>query len=88
MTRFTRGIRFEVAKDVLAAVIVHWAEVAGQALDAANPDADYLAAIQAEQRKLRTLRDEYGRTVQQDNIMCAQSWLTWAVLRQGDSALV
>ncbi|MCE1187119.1 MAG: hypothetical protein LWW92_16130, partial [Rhodocyclales bacterium] len=53
---FTRGIRFEVAQDVLGAVIAHWAEAAAQARDAANPDAGHLAAIQAEQRKLRTLR--------------------------------
>ena len=53
---FTRGIRFEVVQDVLGAVIAHWSEMAAQARDAANPDADYLAAIQAEQRKLRNLR--------------------------------
>lgn len=55
---FTRGIRFEVAQDVLGSVIAHWAEAAAQARDAANPDAGHLAAIQAEQRKLRTLREE------------------------------
>ena len=55
---FTRGIRFEVAQDVLGAVIAHWAEAAAQVRDAANPDADHLAAILAEQRKLRIPRDE------------------------------
>lgn len=57
-TTFTRCIRLEVAQDVLGAVIAHWSEIAGQARDAANPDADHLAAIQAEQRKLRILRDK------------------------------
>ena len=47
-TQFTQGIRFEVAQDVLGAVIAHWSEMAAQARDAANPDADHLAAIQAE----------------------------------------
>jgi len=54
---FTRGIRFEVAQDVLGALIAHWAEAAAQVRDAANPDASRLATIQAEQRKLRILRD-------------------------------
>ena len=40
------------------AVIAHWAEAAAQVRDAANPAASRLAAIQAEQRKLRLLRDE------------------------------
>lgn len=57
-TQFTHGIRFEVAQDVLGALIAHWAEAAAEARDAAKPDADHLAAIQAEQRKLRLLRDE------------------------------
>lgn len=36
-TQFTQGIRFEVAQDVLGALIAHWAEAAAQAFDAANP---------------------------------------------------
>ena len=56
-TMFTRGIRFEVAQDVLGALIAHWAEAAAQVRDAANPDASRLVTIQAEQRKLRILRD-------------------------------
>ncbi|WP_229002596.1 hypothetical protein [Xanthomonas oryzae] len=57
-TMFTRSIRLEVAQDVLGALIAHWAEAAAKVWDAANPDASRLAAIQAEQRKLRILRDE------------------------------
>lgn len=57
-TTFTRCIRLEVAQDVLGAVIAHWSEAAAQVRDAANPDADHLAAIQSEQCKLRALRDE------------------------------
>lgn len=55
-TQFTQGIRFEVAQDVLGALIAHWAEAAAQAFDAANPDLGRLAEIEAEQRKLRNLR--------------------------------
>lgn len=57
-TQFTRGIRFEVAQDVLGALIAHWSAQAAEVRDAANPDVSRLAAIQAEQRKLRILRDE------------------------------
>jgi hypothetical protein len=57
-TTFTHGIRFEVAQDVLGALLAHWSEAAAQALDAANPDPGRLAEIEAEQRKLRTLRHE------------------------------
>ena len=56
--QFIRSIRFEVAQDVLGAVIAHWSAQAAEVRDAANPDASRLATIQAEQRKLRTLRDE------------------------------
>ncbi|MFG6417222.1 hypothetical protein ACG02S_25335 [Roseateles sp. DC23W] len=57
-TMLTHGIRLEVAQDVLGALIAHWAEAAAQALDAANPDPARLAEIDAEQRKLRTLRHD------------------------------
>lgn len=55
---FTRGIRLEVAQDVLGAVIAHWSAQAAEVRDAANLDASRLAAIQAEQCKLHLLRDE------------------------------
>lgn len=55
---FTHGIRFEVAQDVLGALIAHWSEAAAQALGTANPDPARLAEIEAEQRKLRTLRHD------------------------------
>ena len=55
-TMFTRGIRFEVAQDVLGALVAHWSEAAAGALDAANPDPGRLAEIEAKQRKLRNLR--------------------------------
>lgn len=61
-TALIRGVRFEVAQDVLGALMAHWAEAAAQVRDAANPDAEHLAAIEAEQRKLRTLRDELDPT--------------------------
>ncbi|MEO6278194.1 hypothetical protein [Roseateles sp.] len=57
-TRITHGIRFEVAQDVLGAVLAHLAEAAAQALDAANPDPGHLTEIEAEQRKFRTLRHD------------------------------
>ena len=57
-TSFTHGIRYEVAQDVLGALIAHWSEAAAQALDAVNPDPDRLAEIEAEQRKLRSLRHD------------------------------
>lgn len=53
---FTHSIRFEVAQDVLGALLAHWAEAAAKALDAVNPDPARLAQIEAEQRKLRFLR--------------------------------
>jgi hypothetical protein len=56
--RFTHGIRYEVAQDVLGALLAHWSEAAAQALDAANPDLGHLAEIEAEQRKLRSLRHD------------------------------
>jgi hypothetical protein len=55
---FTHGIRFEVAQDVLGALLAHWSEAAAQALDAANPDPGQLAEIEAEQHKLRSLRHD------------------------------
>jgi hypothetical protein len=58
LTIFTRGIRFELAQDILGALIAHWAEAAAQTLDAPNPDQARLSQLEAEQRKLRTLRDE------------------------------
>ncbi|MEO6278193.1 hypothetical protein [Roseateles sp.] len=57
-TTFTHGIRLEVAQDVLGALLAHWSEAAAQALDAANPDSGRLAEIEAEQRKLRSLRHD------------------------------
>lgn len=42
-TSFTHGIRYEVAQDVLGALLAHWSEAAVRALDAANPDAVHLA---------------------------------------------
>ena len=57
-TQFTHGIRFEVAQDVRGALIAHWTEAAAKVRDAADPDASRLSTIQAEQRKLRILRDE------------------------------
>jgi hypothetical protein len=57
-TSFTHGIRYEVAQDVLGALLAHWAEAAAQALDAVNPDPAHLAEIEAEQRKLRSLRHD------------------------------
>ena len=57
-TQFTRGLRQGVAQDVLGALIAHWSEAAAQALDAANPDPARLAEIEAEQRKLRSLRHD------------------------------
>jgi len=57
-TSFTHGIRFEVAQDVLGALLAHWSEAATQALDAVNPDPACLAEIEAEQRKLRCLRHD------------------------------
>lgn len=55
---FTHGIRLEVAQDVLGALLAHWSEAAAAALDAANPDPGRLAEIEAEQRKLRSLRHD------------------------------
>jgi len=55
---FTHGIRFEVAQDALGALLAHWFEAAAHALDAANPDPACLAEIEAEQRKLRSLRHD------------------------------
>lgn len=57
-TPFTHGIRFEVAQDVLGALLAHWSEAAAEVLDAANPDPALLAEIDAEQRKLRFLRHD------------------------------
>lgn len=57
-TPFTRGLRLEVAQDVLGALLAHWSEAAAQVLDAANPDPGRLAEIEAVQRKLRTLRHD------------------------------
>ena len=58
VSMFTRGIRFEVAQDVLSTVMAHWSEMASQGQEAADPDAAHLADIQVEQRKSRVLRDE------------------------------
>ncbi len=55
---FTHGIRFEVAQDLLDARLSHWSEAAARVLDAANPDFARLAEIEAEQRKLRSLRHD------------------------------
>ena len=54
----TRGLRLEVAQDVLGALLAHCSEAAAAAFDAANPDPGRLAEIEAEQRKLRTLRHD------------------------------
>lgn len=56
-TMFTRGLRLEVAQDVLGALIAHGAEAAARERDAAKPDPGRLAGIEAEQRKWRELRD-------------------------------
>lgn len=55
---FTHGIRYEVAQDVLGALLAHCAEAAAEVLDAVNPNPARLAEIEAEQRKLRSLRHE------------------------------
>ena len=55
---FNHGFRFEVALDVLGALLAHWSEAAPDALDAANPDPGRLAEIEAEQRKWRNLRHD------------------------------
>jgi hypothetical protein len=57
-TTFTHGIRFEVAQDVLGALLAHWSAAAVEALDTANSDPGRLAKIEAEQRKLRSLRHD------------------------------
>jgi len=57
-TPFTHGIRYEFAQDVVGALIAHLAEAAAEAFDAANPDPARLAEIEAEQRKLRSLRQD------------------------------
>jgi len=54
--QFTRGIRFEVAQDVLGALLAHWSEAAAQALDAANLGLGRLAEMRDRvARKLRSL---------------------------------
>jgi hypothetical protein len=55
---FTHGIRLEVAQAVLSALLAYWSEAAAHELDAANPDPGLLAEIEAEQRKLRSLRQD------------------------------
>lgn len=55
-TQFTRGLRFEVAQDVLGALLAHWAEAAADALESAEADPARLAEIERQQRKYRNLR--------------------------------
>lgn len=57
-TMFTQGIRFEVAQDVLGALIAHWSASAAEVRDDPQTDPARLAEIEREQRKLRNLRHE------------------------------
>ena len=55
------GIRYEVALDVIGAVIAHYAEVVGIECDRPTPDEAKLRQGQAMQRRLRSERNELDR---------------------------
>lgn len=51
------GVRYEVALDVMGAMISHYAEAIGRARSQANPDADVVDLYQALQAEIRNQRD-------------------------------
>ena len=55
---FTFGIRFEVAQDVLGALISHWAAEIAALSDAGNTDRELIARAMTELRKYRAVRAE------------------------------
>lgn len=51
------GVRYEVACDIIGAIIAHHAELIGQEREKDAPDPSVIDANEREQKRLRDLRD-------------------------------
>lgn len=52
------GVRYEVACDVIGALIAHHAEIIGIEREKQEPDQSVILANEQEQKKLRTVRED------------------------------
>lgn len=52
------GVRYEVALDVMGAIIAHYSEVIAIERDKVSPDESVIAAAQREKDLLRSVRDD------------------------------
>jgi hypothetical protein len=56
------GVRYEVALDVLGALISHYAELIAKERDSSAPNEEVIAEYQKQQSDLRTLREDLDAT--------------------------
>lgn len=56
------GVRYEVAVDILGAIIAHWSAVIAAERDKPTPNADDIALAEQVKAELRALRDELDPT--------------------------